>query len=71
MRSISISDHVPRFALLSVGHICSMVRMILVFCTCFYSGSPEEKDSGLVYSFFASLKAALYGEQRKESRNSR
>jgi len=35
-------------------------------------GSPNESsNSGVVYSFFSSLKAAIYGEQRKEHRSSK
>jgi hypothetical protein len=38
------------------------------------AGSPEEEEAGgagLVSSFFASLKSAIYGEQRKQDRSSR
>eukprot|EP00092_Neocalanus_flemingeri_P012790 GFUD01013782.1.p1 GENE.GFUD01013782.1~~GFUD01013782.1.p1 ORF type:complete len:1377 (+),score=309.96 GFUD01013782.1:584-4714(+) len=35
-------------------------------------GSPDETSSaGVVYSFFSSLKSAIYGEQRKEHRTSK
>ena len=50
---------------------------LLDWCTMYnvhssVSGSPDEEDSsGLVYSFFASLKSAIYGQQRREDRNSR
>lgn len=36
------------------------------------AGSPEASlDSGIVYSFFNSLKTAIYGEQRRERRQSK
>jgi hypothetical protein len=44
--------------------------IISVWC----AGSPEEEEAGgagLVSSFFASLKSAIYGEQRKQDRSSR
>jgi len=35
-------------------------------------GSPDESSNpGVVYSFFSSLKAAIYGEQRREHRSSK
>jgi len=35
-------------------------------------GSPDDKtNNGIVYSFFSSLKAAIYGQQRREHKNYR